>query len=150
MFKFTDTDGGSVVVTGARDKVLVEIGGTLTTTPNEARVGLFAGDGNNRYYDCTLYNCSGNGGCGSQYYVAAGIGRDAGSGWQGVDADELQQPFTGAFTMRISADSTANRVVCFTRDSRGDHTNQDNNASSLQAGEVGVDAFPAGIWLRYL
>ena len=63
---------------------------------------------------------------------------------------DLPQRLAGAFTIRLAADSTADRVVCTTTDGRGTATKQFTQANLLAPGAIAVRSEFAAYRLRYL
>jgi hypothetical protein len=153
-YKLTPMSNGDVsyvVVGDARDKITVEVAGTLdSTTANLDALAVSVGEANGKYHECGYFNCSqcNNGG---QEYDNALVDY-----WDGTDYLDVvgnynvQTRLSGAFTIRVSADSTTSRIDCTTTDSRGTVTRTAGQANRLVPGMVGVYAESAVIRLRYL
>jgi Thrombospondin type 3 repeat len=140
---------GSLIVTGVRDKVVVEIAGTRDSTTPDLWLVATAGEANNRYYSCGYWDCSD---CGQPLdahnaYIEYYNGQD----WDEIQGNhDLPQPLTGAFTIRVTADSTTDRFICTTSDGRGAATKSATQASMLPPGAIGVRSEDVAYRLRYL
>jgi len=149
---FANGNTNYVVVEGTRDKVTVEVAGTVDSfTDNIDALAVSVGeDANGYYHECGYFDCT-NCDNGSPEYDNALIDY-----WDGTDFLDLvgnyyvSQRLSGAFTIRVSADSTTDRIVCTTIDSRGSVTRTANQANRLLPGKIGVYAESAVVRLRYL
>ena len=145
---YQHTGGGftSLIVAGARDKVTVEVAGTLDSNTNNLSLAVSVGDANQRYHECGYLDFSS-----PTDFHNAYIDR-----WNGSDFVELAgfhdlpQRLSGAFTIRVSADSTMDRIACTTSDARGPATKQSTGADNLTPGTVGVYSEFGSYRLRYL
>lgn len=151
-YRFAGGALGALTVAGARDKVVIEIAGTVDSNTRDLFLAITAGEANDRFYSCGYYDCGAQecGGEPTDFHNAL-IERFDGNDFQDLAGNHyLPQRLSGAFTIRMSADSTANRVTCVTTDARGTAGSQINNASALVPGEIGVKSDFAAYRLRYL
>jgi hypothetical protein len=149
-YRFAGGSEGALTVTGVRDKVVVEVAGSVDSNTPDLWIGVAAGQANGRYYDCGYYDCVDCNGAQNDFHTAI-IEYFYGNGFDLLAGNhELPQRLSGAFTIRIAADSTADRVTCTTTDARGTANKQVNNAGELMPGEVGVKSDFAAYRLRYL
>lgn len=135
-----------LIVTGARDKVTIEVAGTLEASQGEAWLVLALGEKGDHFFDCGYIdfvdpNDNYNGMI--EYFNGTDFDFRAGN-------DNLNQRLSGAFTVRAFADSTANLVRCMTSDARATANTMDAQASQLEPGTVGVKAYGATFNLRYM
>jgi hypothetical protein len=145
---YQHTGGGltSLIVAGARDKVTVEVAGTLDSNTNNLSLAVSVGDANQRYYECGYLDLSNP----SDFHNAYIDYWNGGDYVELTGFHDLPQRLSGAFTIRASADSTMDRIVCTTSDSRGPATKQSGGANDLTPGTVGVYSEFASYRLRYL
>ena len=149
-YKLTGGGLASLIVTGTRDKATVEIAGTVDSTTPDLFLAVTAGEANNQYYDCGYYDCVNCDGLQTDFHNAW-IEHFYGNGFDTLATNhELPQRLSGAFTIRITADSTQDRVTCTTNDARGAATKQVTNAGQLLPGAIGVRSEFASYRLRYL
>jgi hypothetical protein len=150
---YRHTGGGfaSLVVSDPRDKITVEVAGSLDSSTNNLGITVSAGEANGKYHECGYFECVNCNGAQNDFHNAFIDYWDGGGYLDLVGNHELQQRLSGSFTIRISADSTLDRITCTTSDSRGaPATNQANQASRLVPGAVGVYSDFASYRLRYL
>ena len=140
---------GALIVTGVRDKVVVEVAGSLESSTQELWLAISAGEANGRYHSCGYWDCVQ---CGQptdfhnayiEYYDGNGFDELAGN-------HDRPQRLTGAFTIRMAADSTTDRIACTTSDPRGAATRTFNAATLLTPGRIAVRSDFAAYRLRYL
>lgn len=149
-YRYTGGGQGSLIVAGVRDKVVVEIAGSVDSNTANLGIAVSAGEANGRYHECGYYDCVNCNGAPDDFHTAFI------DYWNGNDYEDLggyheqDQRLTGSFTIRISADSTTNRIGCTTSDARGTATSQFNQANLLVPGAVGVYSDFASYRLRYL
>lgn len=149
-YRLTGGSLASLIVAGTRDKSTVEIGGTLDSATRELWLTVTAGDSTTAYYDCGYYDCPNCSGVPNDFYSAM-IEHFHNNGYDELASNtQLTQPLSGAFTIRIAADSTQDRIACTTSDARGTATKTITNAGQLQPGAVGVRSEFASYRLRYL
>ena len=141
-----------LIVGGVRDRVTVEVAGTIEATQGDTWVAIATGENGSpsKFYDCGYVD-----------FVAANNNpADYHNGvieyYNGTDFNlragnhMLNQRASGAFTLRTLVDSTANLVRCMTSDARATANTMDGQATNLQPGTVGVKAYGATFTLRYL
>ncbi|HWO21357.1 MAG TPA: thrombospondin type 3 repeat-containing protein [Kofleriaceae bacterium] len=142
---------GELVVSGVRDKIVVELAGTLdpnTNTP-DLWIALSAGEANNRYLSCGYWDCL-NCGQPNDFHTSY-IEYYDGQNWREIDGNhDLPQRLAGAFTIRISADSITNQFICTTSDGRGAATKNFTQATMLAPGAIALRTEDAAYRLRYL
>jgi hypothetical protein len=140
---------GALIVQGVRDKVVIEVAGTLDSGTPELWLVATAGEANGRYHSCGYYDCVE---CGQPTdFHNAYIEYFDGNGFDElVGNHELPQRLAGSFTIRMAADSTADRITCTTTDTRGTATSQFPQATLLPPGEIAVRVDFATVRLRYL
>jgi hypothetical protein len=146
---FNDSD---LWVAGNRDKITVEIAGTVENVQAETWVAISVGENGmpGRFYDCGYYDQPAGGGNPADYHNGV-IEYYDGNGFDLRAANhELNNRLTGAFTIRIFADSVANRVNCTTIDQRPTANTSDGQANNLQPGFVGIKSYGALYTVRYL
>jgi hypothetical protein len=144
-YKFTDNgmSYGGLIVGGVRDKVVVEIAGTLDSNTPELSIAIATEDGN-RGHECAYHEEPGD-------FHNAFIGRWNNNGYFELEGNHfLPQRLSGPFTMRISVDSTTDRIICATTDGRGTFTNQADQADQLAPGVIAVYSDFASYRLRYM
>jgi hypothetical protein len=148
-YRYTGGGRGSLIVSGARDKVVVEVAGSVDSNTPDLWLAVSAGETNNRYHDCGYYDCVDCGGVNTDFHN--GMIEYFDGGFDLLMANhELPQRLSGAFTIRIAADSTTDRVTCTTSDTRGTATKTFNGADRLAPGTIGVRSEFASYRLRYL
>lgn len=139
---------GSLIVNGVRDKVAVEIAGSLESSTQELWLAISAGEANGRYHSCGYYDCVQ---CGAPTDFHTALIEYFDDGFDELAGNhERPQRLTGAFTIRMSADSTTDRIACATTDPRGTASSAFNQATLLTPGTVGVRSDFAAYRLRYL
>jgi hypothetical protein len=141
---------GALTVTGARDKVVVEVAGTLESSTPDMWLVISAGEANERYHSCGYYDCVD---CGlpTDFHTALIEYYDGNGGFDDLAGNhELPQRLAGAFTIRMAADSTTDRITCTTSDARGMATSGFDTATLLTPGTVSVRADYGTVRLRYL
>ena len=139
---------GSLIVGGVRDKVVVEVAGTLDSNTSYLWIVATAGETNNQYHSCGFLDCID---CGLPAdFHSAFIEYYNGQDWQDLLGNDHPQRLTGAFTIRISADSTTDRLTCATSDGRGPATRQFTQANLLAPGAIGIRSEDAAYRLQYL
>ena len=144
------TNEASLIVAGTRDKSTIEIAGTVDSNTSDLFLAVTAGETGNAYYDCGYYDCVNCDGLQTDFHNGV-IEHYYGNGIDLLTANhELPQRLAGAFTIRITADSTQDRVTCTTSDARGTATKQFTNAGQLAHGAIGVRSEFASYRLRYL
>jgi hypothetical protein len=148
---YQHTGGGftSLIVAGARDKVTVEVAGTLESTTSFMALTVSVGGANGNYHECGYYECNN---CGPTEYLNAFIDYwdNQANNYFKLMSNNVSQRLTGAFTIRVSSDSTLKRIVCTTTDMRASTTKQFNQADVLVPGTVGVYSDTPSYRLRYL
>ena len=141
-----------LLVGGVRDKITVEIAGTVENVQGDTWLAISVGERGtpSRFYDCGYYDLPPVNNVPSdyhngviEYYDGEGFDLRAGN-------HQLAQRLGGAFTIRASADSTTNQVRCTAIDARGTASTLDGQATPLAPGLVGVKTFGANLSLRYL
>lgn len=134
-------------VAGTRDKIVVEIAGTIEQVQGEVWLAVSVGENGNpsKFFDCG--------------YLDYPADNDFHNGlieyWNGSNFDlraenHVPARLAGAFTIRTSADSVANQVRCTTIDARQTANTQDSGANNLVPGYVGVKTYGAIFTVRYL
>jgi hypothetical protein len=142
------TGDGNFVFEGDLDRVVVEIAGTLVDNEADSWVAVVAGEANGEVHACGNLDF---GAADPPDYHTALVERFDGADWSDLAGYHQQDDrLQGAFTIRMSADSTTNRITCMTADSRGPATSSTNNAGALVPGRVGVGGFGASFRVRYL
>jgi len=138
----------SFVISGIRDRVVVEISGTLQSNSNQFTwLVASAGGANNKYYDCGYLEYAAN----PIDFHTAVIEHYNGSTWDFLQGNHLlANRLSNAFKIQITTDSTTDKVVCTTIDSRGTATSTQNNQSGLLPGTIGMASEGAGFRLDYL
>jgi hypothetical protein len=152
-YKVTPPSNGDLsfmVVGGARDKVTVEVAGTLDSATSFLSLMVSVGEVSNKYHECGYLDCTScaNGG---HDYNNAFVDYWNGNNYEDLVGNyDIAQRLSGAFTIRVSADSTNARIVCTTTDPRGTVTKQANQAGRLVPGMVGVYSEYGTVRLRYM
>jgi len=137
---------GWLTLDGARDRVVVEIAGTVESNTRDLFIGISAGEANGKYYDCGYYDFGGS----PTDFRSALIEYYNGNSLAQISGNQRPNRLSGAFTIRMGADSTLDRITCTTIDARGSTTSQITNATSLTPGLVSVLSEFATYRLRYL
>lgn len=144
---------GSLIVTGVRDKVVIDASGTLDQAMGDVVIVATAGEANGRYHNCGYYDCEdqGCGGDPTDFHTAL-IEYYNGQDWiDRAGNHNVNQRLSGSFTIRFAADSTTDRLLCTTSDlPRGPVTSQYNNAGDLVPGALGLRSEFAAYRLHYL
>ncbi len=150
-YRYTGGGRGTLIVAGVRDKVVIEIAGQVDSNTPNLGIAISAGEANGRYHECGYYDCVNCNGLPDDFHTAFI------DYWDGQDYLELDgfheqnQRLTGTFTIRMSADSTTDRITCTTTDTaRGTDTVQSSQADLLVPGLVGVYSDFASYRLRYM
>ena len=147
-FVHDSTGDAAFVLVGDLDRVVVEIAGTLDEADPDSWVAVVAGETGGQLHSCGNLDF---GASNPTDFHTALIERYDGSDWSELAGNhEEPQRLQGAFTIRMSADSTTNRITCMTADSRGPAMSSFNNANALVPGGVGVGGFGARFRVRYL
>lgn len=143
---------GSLIVGGVRDKVVVEIAGTLEANNPDLWIVLTAGETTKEFHSCGYADCVNCFGQPTDFHNAyIEYYYDSGNSWDEIVGNhDLPQRLAGPFTIRIGADSTANRVTCTTSDGRGPASKQFTQADLLVPGAIAVRSEGATYRLRYL
>jgi hypothetical protein len=138
------------VVAGVRDRITVEIAGTLTNTQGETWIAVSTGEVGSKFYDCGYLDQPAANGAPAdfhngviEYYNGNDFNLRAGN-------HNLATRLGGAFTIRTSADSTIDQVRCTTIDARQTANTMDGQAGNLVPGIVGVKTYGANFSVRYL
>lgn len=134
-------------IDGVRDRITIELAGTMEQPMTDMYIGLIAGEANDEFYECAYWDYGGN----PRDYHTALIGYFDGNTFDELAGNhDLPNRLSGAFTIRMTADSTANRVTCTTIDTRGTAGTQVTNAGPLVPGTVSVAVEDGTFRLRYL
>lgn len=137
----------TLLLAGARDRVVVEVAGMHESNTPDLLIIVTMGEANGEYHDCGYYDEGGN----PTDFHNAMIEYYDGSSWDVLAGNhELPDRLNGAFTIRGFADSTNDRITCFTSDARGPASSTENNADNLVAGGIGVRSYGAVFRLDYL
>jgi hypothetical protein len=139
------------IVTGSRDKVVIEVAGAVESVQGESWIVISAGENGSpsKFYDCGYLDFPGGGGNPAEYYNNL-IEYYDGNNFSLRSSNMHPQRLAGAFTIRMSADSVANQTRCMTVDARQTANTQDSQANNLQPGTVGVKTYGAIFSLRYM
>jgi hypothetical protein len=144
-YKFAG-DSAWVAIDGVRDRITMELGGSMENPQQDMVIWLDAGEANDRFYECAYWDYGGN----PRDYHTALIGY-----FDGTDFNELAgnhnvpNRLAGNFTIRMTADSVANRVTCTTIDARGT-ASKEVGANPLVPGTVSLGVEDGTFRLRYL
>lgn len=149
-YRYTGPAIGSLVVGGVRDRVTVEVAGTLESNTPDAWIAVAAGEANNRFHTCGYWDCVNCNGLNDDFHTAYIEYFDGDRFLEREGNHNHPQRLSGAFTIRIHADSTADRVVCTTADARGAATRTYGGASQLGPGTVGLYSDFVSYRLRYM
>jgi hypothetical protein len=143
-----NTAEAAFLVDGTTDRVIVEIAGVLDSHDPDLWIAITAGEAGNEYFDCGYLEWGSDD---PPDFHNAVIERFDGSDFNFIAGNHLlNSRLAGAFTIRMSADSTTDRIACTTSDQRTTATTNHNNASALVPGGVGVRSFGAAFRVRYL
>ena len=157
-YKLTPQSNGNInfmVLEDVRDKITVEVAGTVDSfTANLDALAVSVGEASSnnivKYHECGYFDCTSCNNGGKEFDNALV------DYWNGTDYLDLvgnygvQNRLSGAFTIRVSADSTTRSISCTTTDSRGTITRSSGQANQLTPGKIGVYAESAVVRLRYL
>jgi len=141
------------LVADARDRVTVEIAGTLEAVQGDTTwLAVSAGQQGNpaRFYDCGYLDFPPSGGSPSDYHTGAIEYYDGANFDLRAANHQLNNRLNGAFTIRIGVDSTIDQVRCTTIDARQTANTMEGQATPLQPGTIGVKALGATFSVRYL
>ena len=135
------------VVAGVRDKITVEVAGTIESVQGESWLAVSVGEYATpaKFYDCGYLDVPQP----NDYYNGL-IEYYNGSEFALRASNMPNNRLSGAFTIRTSADSTNNQVRCTTIDSRGTANTMDGQAGNLEPGIVGVKTYGTHFSVRYL
>jgi hypothetical protein len=135
------------VVGGARDKITVEVAGTINSVQGESWLAVSVGEHDSpaKFYDCGYLDVPQP----NDYYSGL-IEYYDGNEFVLRASDQPNSRLSGAFTIRTSADSTNNQVRCTTIDSRQTANTMDGQAGDLQPGIVGVKTYGTHFSVRYM
>jgi Thrombospondin type 3 repeat len=138
-------------VTGTRDKIVVEIAGTVEQVQGETWLVISAGEYGNpsKFYSCGYIDFPAMGNNPAEYFNNV-IEYYNGTDFSLRASNTHPQRLAGAFTIRMAADSIANQVRCTTIDARQTANTQDSQANNLQQGYVGVKSYGATFTVRYM
>jgi hypothetical protein len=138
-------------VAGTRDKIVVEIAGTVEQVQGESWLVVSAGEYGmpSKFYNCGYLDYPAMGGDPADFYNNL-IEYYDGDVFDLRASNKHPQRLAGAFTIRMAADSVANQVRCTTIDARQTANTQDGQANNLQPGYVGVKTYGATFALRYM
>lgn len=149
-YQYVGGGEGVLTVAGVRDRVVIEVAGTTLNTPNnDIEVSVSIGASGGAHHDCGYNDCIA--GCNPDVFNTALLGR-----WDGQRWDELggkhgvARRLSGAFTLRLAGDSTANTLSCTASDTRETLTTTSSTATLLTPGTVGLYTNRMSIHLRYL
>ena len=135
------------VVGGVRDKITVEVAGTIENVQGESWLAVSVGEYATpaKFYDCGYLDVPQP----NDYY--SGLIEYYDGNEFDLRASNMQSArLSGAFTIRTSADSTINQVRCTTIDSRQTANTMDGQAGNLEPGIVGVKTYGTNFSLRYM
>lgn len=133
-------------IDGVRDRITVELGGTLENPGQDMYIWLDAGEANNEFYECAYWDFGGN----PRDFHTALIGYFDGTNFHELAGNHnVANRLTGNFAIRMSADSVANTVSCTTVDARGTATKM-AGANPLVPGSVSLGVEDGTFRLRYL
>lgn len=140
------------VVSGARDKITIEVAGTVESTQGDTWIGVAIGENGNpsKFYDCGYVDFRAVNGNPADYHNGVIEYYDGNSFDLRAGNHMLAQRLSGAFTIRTYADSTIKQVRCTTIDARQTANTMDSQANNLQPGVVGVKTYGAIFNLRYM
>lgn len=138
------------VVGGTRDRISVEVAGTIESVQGITWLAVSVGEVNNRFYDCGYLDFPPAGMEPSDYHNALIEHYDGQAFTMRAANHLLQARLSGAFTIRASADSTINQVRCQTIDARQAGNTIDGQAANLEPGVVGVKTYGANFSVRYV
>ncbi len=146
---FNDSE---LIVAGVRDRVTVEISGTIEAVQGDTWISVAIGENGNpsRFFDCGYMDFVAAGGEPADYHTGVIEYYDGDTFDLRAANHELPQRVSGAFTIRTFADSTANLVRCTTIDARMTANTQDGQATALQPGLVGIKTYGATFRVSYL
>jgi len=140
------------IVAGNRDKIVVEIGGAVEQVQGETWIAVSVGEHGMpaKFHDCGYLDIPASGGNPAdnhngiiEYYDGQNFDLRAGN-------HMLNNRLSGAFTIRVGANSVTNQVTCTTIDSRTTANTSDGQATTLEAGTVGVKSYGATYLVNYL
>lgn len=134
-------------VSGTYDNVTVQIAGRLDSHQTDSWLVVQAGETNGTYHDCGYLDYGGSDPDFHTAYVEYYDGTD----WNELAGTHMQKSrLTGAFTIRMFANSAARRIECTTIDSRGTKKNTTTQASALVPGALGVRSEGSAFRVDYL
>jgi hypothetical protein len=141
-----------LIVNGARDKVTVEVSGTIEAVQGDTWVAVAVGEHGtpSKFFDGGYVDLVAAGGQPADYHNGVIEDYDGNKFNLHAGNHQLNQRVNGNFTIRIYADSTANLVRCTTIDSRATANTMEGQATALDVGTVGVKAYGATFKLNYL
>lgn len=141
-----------ILVEGVRDRITVEVAGTVEAVQGDTWLAVSVGEHGNQpqFYDCGYLDYPPANGAPSDYHTGIIEYYDGDTFDLRAGNHELPARLTGAFTIRVGADSVGNQVRCLTQDARATAATLDGAAGQLQPGIVGVKAYGATFSLRYL
>ena len=142
-----------LTVNGMRDRVTVEISGTIEAVQGDTWLAVAVGEnGTNpsKFYDGGYMDFVAANGQPADYHNGVIEDFDGNGFTLRAGNHQLNQRANGAFTIRVFADSTANLVRCTTIDSRQTANTQYAQADKLQPGLVGIKTYGATFTVKYL
>lgn len=148
-YQYAGGGEATLKVSGVRDRVLIEIAGTVVTTPTgNSEVVALIGGANDAHHDCGYYDDTSSN---PDDFHTALLGY-----WDGREWDEIagkhnvSRRLSGAFTIRVAGDSTANTLSCTTSDTRETLTTTSTGADRLVPGTVGIYIATSSVNVRYI
>jgi hypothetical protein len=140
------------VVGGVRDRVTVEIAGTIESTQGDTWLAISTGEYATpaKFYDCGYLDFPASNGNPADYHNGVIEFYDGTSFDPRAGNHQLGNRLGGAFTIRTFADSTIDQLRCTTIDTRGTANTMDGQATRLMPGIVGVKTYGATFSLRYM
>lgn len=141
-----------IIVNGVRDKVTVEISGTIEAVQGDTWIGVAVGENGtpSKFWDGGYVDLVAANGNPADNHTGVIEDYDGNNFTLRAANHQLNQRASGAFTIRVFADSTADLVRCTTIDSRQTANTMYSQATSLQPGLVGIKTYGATFTVKYL